>query len=858
MNFSRLQFLLPILYFLLSTSLLYAQKTVTLHGTVSDAETGEPLSFVTVALNSRSAGAWTDSLGQFSFRATPVSGDSLQVTYVGYTTQSFALNDKIDQVFQVKLIAVSGLLGEVVITADPNPGKTLMKKVLARNKDNNPARFDRIEARRWSRSEVDTFDPKLAADTTGKVAADSKGLFSSRVRAFEKNRVATDTLRGETPLFFSEKLSDYTLANHPFGENEQVIAVKTTNLQTDKTLESLARWDAGSINLYEQRVMLFGKAFVSPTSGEALGFYDFYIVDSTAQPNGFHWIRLQAIPKTWRGNVFTGIFTIEDSTYAIVAADLRLSKTANLNFIDALALHQDFVPAKDFDSGRWVLAPHESTLSIRYEAGLELLGIPLPARAESKRIVARMAAVFDNVRLNDLSGSAAHTGGLIQAGRNFDSDSTDAFWTKNRPDSLSGHEAAIYRMADDLRNDPRQRAKDKLFATLSDGAYTVDNDLRFGPIGSLVSTNRIEGTRLRIGFRTLEGFLPKTSLFGHLAYGTLDRQWKGSVGLRFLPSTQPYIKTEFVVSSDYETLTEWYDELDRDNIANSLLRKNVPYYRTHIAKIALTQDHQIGGNFFIRGGLAYKKIDPAFDFSFANPDFQNPAVTPNEPTTETSMEVAEAAIGIRFAWHEASKIVNYQREPVQSKYPTVALTYTRGFRAGFADFNYQKLDFSVTHKTRLTPKAMLIWNLEAGKLLGTLPTLLLQVPTGNDAFVMSRNVFNTMTPYEFSADRYVSLRSRLALGGMLFDKIPFLQKLGWRERLTFNAFWGDLRTENRTFNAAQNPLAPNGQPFMEAGAGIENIFHLFSIDVMRRLNYLDAPGAIGNRVGIYLGLKTFF
>ena len=153
---------------------------------------------------------------------------------------------------------------------------------------------------------------------------------------------------------------------------------------------------------------------------------------------------------------------------------------------------------------------------------------------------------------------------------------------------------------------------------------------------------------------------------------------------------------------------------------------------------------------------------------------------------------------------------------------------------------------------------MLIWNLEAGKVLGALPTLLLQVPTGNDAFVMSRNVFNTMTPYEFSADRYVSLRSRLALGGMLFDHVPFLQKLGWRERLTFNAFWGDLSSENRAFNAAQNPLAPNSQPFMEAGAGIENIFHLFSIDVMRRLNYLDAPGAAGNRTGIYFGLKTFF
>jgi hypothetical protein len=837
-----------------------AQIKSNFSGSIIDAETGEPLPFVSISLKSHSAGTLTDTLGYFAFKAISVVGDSLQVSYLGYSTQSFALNSKIDQIFNAKLKNTTAMLGEAIITADPNPGKTLMKKVLAKNHENNPARFDKIEARRWSRSEVSTLDPKIAADSTGTLAAQSKGMFSSRVRAFEKVRAADDTLKGETPLFFAEKIANYTLANHPFGEQEKILAVKTTNLQTDKTLEGLARWDAGSVNLYENRVILFSKAFVSPVGKEGMAFYDYYIEDSLTLPNGVHQIRLQAIPKSWHGNVFTGFFTVEDSAYALISADLRLSKSANINFIEGLALHQDFKPAHDVITEKMILAPHESTLTLQYEAGLELLGIPLPARAESKRIIARMSAVYDEVRLNApaIEGTNASLGGIVRVGRNFDSDSTDIFWNKNRPDSLSSHESAIYKMADNLRNDPKQRAKDKFFATLSDGAYSFGNNLRLGPLGSLVSTNRLEGTRMRVGFRTLEGFLPKTSILGHIAYGTRDKIWKGSIGIRLLPSTQPYIKTELIASSDYETLTDWYDELDRDNIVNSVFRKNVPYYRTHITKIALTQDRQVAGNFFLRGGAAYKKINPEFDFSYANPDYRDPNLTPTEPATEKSISVAEAAIGLRFAWHEASKIVNYQREPLQSKYPIATLSFTQGFNTAMSDFKYSKIDLIISHKTRITPKAMLIWNVEAGKVIGTLPTLLLQVPSGNDAFIMSRNLFNTMTPYEFSADRYASLRSRLALGGMIFDHIPLLQKLGWRERMTFNAFLGDLTQANKDFNVAQKPIAPNTKPFMEVGLGIENIFHLFSIDVMKRLNYLDSPGAIGNKTGVYLGLKTFF
>src|SRR5882757_2435639 len=99
---------------------------------------------------------------------------------------------------------------------------------------------------------------------------------------------------------------------------------------------------------------------------------------------------------------------------------------------------------------------------------------------------------------------------------------------------------------------------------------------------------------------------------------------------------------------------------------------------------------------------------------------------------------------------------------------------------------------------------MLYYKLEAGKIFGTIPYLLLNIPAGNEYYVSSRYAFNTMTPYEFAADRYIGLHTRLSAGGLLFDKIPFLQKLGWRERISYNMYWGDMTQANKDYNKKSN------------------------------------------------------
>jgi hypothetical protein len=201
-------------------------------------------------------------------------------------------------------------------------------------------------------------------------------------------------------------------------------------------------------------------------------------------------------------------------------------------------------------------------------------------------------------------------------------------------------------------------------------------------------------------------------------------------------------------------------------------------------------------------------------------------------------------------------MLNYDNIRLGTFCPVLTASYTYGFEAGKALFEFHKISVGIEHRLQLPPKMALYYKLEVGKIYGIVPYLLLNIPPGNEYYVASKYVFNTMVPYEFAADRYISLHARFYLGGALFDKIPFLQKMGWRERFSFNAYWGDMSKANIQYNKGTNFNLIGGAPFMEASAGVVNIFHILSIEYYRRLNYLDNPYA--KKDGVYLGLTLVF
>src|SRR5690242_16720118 len=95
---------------LLSWSLVFAQRSAPVHGVVKD-KLGNPLAGVTVKVQGKANGTFTDSEGRFSL--TGALSDSLEVSYIGYQKKTVAAQKNTDLI--ITLLANEGSLNEVVV-----------------------------------------------------------------------------------------------------------------------------------------------------------------------------------------------------------------------------------------------------------------------------------------------------------------------------------------------------------------------------------------------------------------------------------------------------------------------------------------------------------------------------------------------------------------------------------------------------------------------------------------------------------------------------------------------------------------------------------------------------------------------
>jgi len=102
--------LLLVVLIIFSSAFLFAQKQ-TITGKVTDSQTGQPLSGVSVRIkSSKNSGTVTNSEGRFTLSAEPK--DVLEISYVGFKTESVTLNG--ETTIAVSLVVASAELNEVV------------------------------------------------------------------------------------------------------------------------------------------------------------------------------------------------------------------------------------------------------------------------------------------------------------------------------------------------------------------------------------------------------------------------------------------------------------------------------------------------------------------------------------------------------------------------------------------------------------------------------------------------------------------------------------------------------------------------------------------------------------------------
>jgi hypothetical protein len=103
-----------------------------------------------------------------------------------------------------------------------------------------------------------------------------------------------------------------------------------------------------------------------------------------------------------------------------------------------------------------------------------------------------------------------------------------------------------------------------------------------------------------------------------------------------------------------------------------------------------------------------------------------------------------------------------------------------------------------------------------------------------------------MNPMEFINDRFVSWEAAYNLNGWLFNRLPLIKKLQFREVVSFRGWYGGLSNKNNPYlngeglyRFPENTYLMGDTPYMEIAAGVSNIFKLVRVDYVWRLSYRD-------------------
>ena len=805
-----------IAFFLTLFSLPLLAQTTKVKGKVVDAVSREPLPFVNVILKGTRAGATTDLDGYYTIVTTEKS-DSLVISYIGYNRVTRFI--KIGQEQDVNIGLTQGVeLMTIEITPGENPAHRILKKVIANKDKNNIERLIAYEYEVYNKIEFDI----------NNIDDDFKNKKLLQPFSFIFDNIDSSNIKEKPylPVFMTESLSDYYFRKNPKIHNEIIKATKVAGIENASVSQFMGDMYQ-KVNIYDNTIIVFGKNFVSPISDNALFYYKFYLIDSM-EIDGYKCYQLKFKPKRKQELAFVGNLWVTDSSYAIKQIEMSIADDANINFINSTAIVQTFQEVND----AWLVKKEKLVIDFN----------PYPIEQKKKRmlgIYGRRTASYDNFKVNAPKEEKFYSFTENLKVKDDAFDKSDDFWLQNRHDSLSRNEKQIYHMVDTLQSLPIYRSWIDIIQLFVTG-YKIHGNFEYGPYYSIYSYNQIEGNRFRFGGRTSNQFSKWYELSGYVAFGVRDEKFKYSFGMRTFIEKKTRTMAGMYYKNDNEILGQSQNGFTTDNILASLFRITPLTNLTNVRQVNAYLEREWFPGFSSKLSFVNRQMSPLADFKYEY--YKKPSTIVEKQSIVTS----EFRFLTRFAYDEKYLDGTFSRSSLGTRYPVLQAQYTLGVKdLFFSDYNYHKLVLNVDDRIRINPIGYFDYVLEYGKTWGQLPYPLMTIHGGNETYVSDIYAFNAMNYYEFVSDEYASATISHHFDGFFLNRIPLMRKLKWREVVGGKVLIGKANQQNKDvliFPTFLNTLSRG--PYMEASAGIENIFKIFRIDGIWRLSYLDNPRAL--------------
>ena len=809
-----------------------------IYGTVTDSVTHEMMPYVSVYLQNTTHGCQTDQAGHFSFLCPETQG-TLVISYVGYAEKRIPINAHTRYPIHIAMAPAVYELSEVEIKPEReryrrknNPAVELVQSIIGRR---SHYRLDSHDYYSRNRHELLTialnnFDHnKYQADLL-----DHIGLL--------QNYLDTSIVSGKPILNISsrELIGSDHYRKSPESHKKHVVARRRAGVDdfiSEQEIDGVFEEVFKDVDIFQNDINLFRNRFASPLSTIATSVYKYYIMD-TLMVEGTPCIDLAFVPFNSESHGFTGhLYITADSTRFIKWVQMTTPHDINLNFVRTLNITQTFTPAAD---GTPLL--DKETMVAEFEITQQINGVYV------KREVS-----YNNYQLDTPSRPElfALPESVIEEPDARQKD--ELFWAANRIGYVSQRELSVGDMMAQLRQYPLYYWGEKIITYIFTGYVPnkkEEPEFFYGPLNTSISNNELEGLRLRVGGMTSAYLNPHLMGRFFVAYGFGDQRLKymGEVEYSFKKKKEhinefPIHSLRLHYENDIFQYGQTYLYTNKDNIFLNLKRID-DYQIGYLRKAEFSYNREHYNHFSYALTLRNKVYESSRFMQFETRQDGQPHYVSELPQTELELSLRYAP-GEKFTQHKWDRNSLLPERPVFTLSHSVALQDVLG-----SQFTCHHTEASARKRFWLSSFGYIESVAKAGRVWNDVPYPLLIIPNANLSYTLQKESFALMNPIEFVADSYVSWETIYYMNGLIFNRLPLIKRLGWREVIDFKGFYGSLRPGNLPdatdshglylFPRESHPLT--GMPYMELSFGIENIFKVLEVDYVRRLTYRDLPG----------------
>ncbi len=800
-------------------------QTTHISGKVYNSQVNEVMPFVSIIGIGTIYGTVSDIDGNYSFDITG-HVDSIRAIYVGYNNTTLKVKQGATQVINIGMAPKSTDLTVVDIVPGENPAVTILKKVYKHKEENNKQKLDAYQYEVYNKLEFDlnNIDEKFQ---NRKVMKPVKFIFD----AIDSTNPSE---KPHLPLFFSESISDFYFLKNPKCQKEIIKGSKVSGV-ADASVAQFTGDMYQNVDVYDNNILVFGKSFVSPISNNGVAYYKYYLVDSMTIDG--HWCyQIQFKPKRKQELLFVGNVWIADTAFAVKRLEMNIVDDANINYVNSFYVIQEY----DNQSSAWMM--------IRERVIGDFILADKKMGFYGRKTASYRDFVIEKPKEADFYQRTDNL--VVEKGAE---NRNDSFWVASRHDSLTRTEKGIYQMVDSVQSLHIYKSWESIVITAYTG-YKVIGPFEYGPWYKTISGNPIEGTRFRVGGRTSNSFSRWMELSGYVAYGTKDEKFKYSFGYKTFITKKPRRLTGINYKNDNEILGLSNNAFTTDNIIATLFKRNPLSNFTTVESYEYYYEREW-----------FKGLDTKLSFTTRNM-FPIGAVgyVQNQPDGSTQnfqrITTSEIKLGVRFAYNDKYVESVFTRSSVGTKAPIIQVLYVEGLKGVFgSQYQYRKLSINLDDRLRFGIFGYTNYILEAGKTWGKVPFPLMTLHAGNETYIYDWSAFNMMNYFEFASDMYAQATIIHHFEGFFLNHIPLMRKLKWREVATFKYLVGSVSAANKAEMVFPTTLHTlDHGPYMEAAAGIENIFKFFRIDCFWRLSYLGADHPNVAPVGVRFSLQVLF